>query len=87
MGKTCGDCVYCGTANGWAWQNSEHCNKQNIDVDFDRPACAYFKEDSSDCCYNCTYFNSGLISGGKCTYHSKKISSPASYVCSSFVED
>lgn len=33
MTKTCGDCIYCGTANGWAWQNGEHCNKQNIDVE------------------------------------------------------
>lgn len=84
MAKTCGDCVYCGTPNGWRWESSEHCNKQNVSVDFDQPACPYFREDSDGCCYDCEHFNDGLISGGKCTYHNKKISNPGSYVCPHF---
>lgn len=83
MGKTCGDCVYCGAANGLRWENSEHCNKQNISVDYDKPACAYFKDESDGCCYDCGYFKDGIW-GGKCTYSNKKISNPSSYSCSHY---
>lgn len=79
MAKTCGDCVYCGAA--WKWENAEHCQKMNRDVEYDTPACAYFKDDSSGCCYDCDYFKDGIF-GGKCTYNNKSISAPGSYTCS-----
>lgn len=82
MSKTCGDCVYCGA--NWRWENAEHCQKMNRDVEYDSPACPYFKADSDGCCYDCDYFKSGLISGGKCTLHRKSVSCPSSYVCSDF---
>ncbi len=58
MGKTCGDCIYCGTSGRLGWQDEEHWNKQTIDVVYDKPSCGYFKEDSDGCCYYCTYFKS-----------------------------
>ncbi len=82
MANTCGDCVFCGCA--FRWENSEHCQKLNKDVSYDSPACGYFRNDSDGCCYDCSHFKSGLITGGKCTLHNKTISVPGSYCCSSY---
>lgn len=79
----CGDCLFCGAQHGLNSENEEHCCKYNKNIDYDDIACGMYVSDDHDCCYDCSNFKSGLLTGGTCKLHNKKITSPASWTCSS----
>lgn len=83
MSKECGDCLFRG--GNWRWQ-TEECQKSGKKVDFEQTACPYFIEDSHGCCYDCYYGKDKEIFF-YCEKQKKKISAPAHWTCSSFIED
>lgn len=79
---TCSDCLFMGGA--YRWSSDTYCNKLGREVDYDKPACSYFLDNSHDCCYDCEYGKDMSIAGFYCTALKKKIPVPGSWVCPNF---